>query len=118
MPTDDVELLQGTLTMMVLKALTWGPMHGYAIVRWLEYASDSALRIEDGSLYPTLYRLEERALVTSEWGTSDNNRRAKFYSLTPAGRKYLREQLAAWRRSSSVVERVVGSTVRPALGGS
>ncbi|HEY4219118.1 MAG TPA: PadR family transcriptional regulator [Gemmatimonadaceae bacterium] len=117
MSVDDVELLQGTLTMMVLKALTWGPMHGYAIVRWLEQASDSALRIEDGSLYPTLYRLEERALVTSEWGTSDNNRRAKFYSLTPAGRKHLRVQLAAWHRSARVVDRVVGVSARPVLDG-
>jgi PadR family transcriptional regulator PadR len=113
---DEIELLQGTLTMMVLKALSWGPMHGYAIVRWLEQASDSVLRIEDGSLYPTLYRLEERELVSSEWGTSDSNRRAKFYRLTPAGRRHLRDQLAAWRASTAVVEKVVAATARPALG--
>lgn len=114
--SDGIELLQGTLTMMILKALTWGPMHGYAILAWLQQASDDALRVEEGSLYPALYRLEERRLIASEWGTSDNNRRAKFYRLTPAGRTQLRAQISSWQRGAAVVEKVVAAARRPGPG--
>lgn len=110
------ELLQGTLTLMILKALSWGPLHGYAILRWLQDVTANALQVEEGSLYPALYRLEERRLVTSEWGTSENNRRAKFYRLTPRGRARLREQVSAWRRGAAIVEHVVNATARPASG--
>ena len=112
----DVELLQGTLTMMILKAVSWGPLHGYAIVRWLHQVTDDALRVEEGSLYPALYRLEERGLVSSEWGTSENNRRAKFYRLTVTGRARLRTQISSWQRATAVVQRVVTTTVRPLSG--
>ena len=86
MPPRAAELMQGTLDILILKALTWGPMHGYAVASWIERVTDDALRIEEGSLYPALHRLEERELVGAEWGVSENNRRAKFYRLTPAGR--------------------------------
>src|SRR5437868_899849 len=85
-----VALLQGTLDLLILKALSWGPAHGYAVARWIEAATGDALRIEEGSLYPALHRLEERGHVESEWGLSENNRRAKFYHLTPEGRRELR----------------------------
>ena len=91
MSADELELLQGTLDVLVLKTLTWGPRHGYAVARWIRETSDEALTVEDRALYVSLHRLEERGLVESEWGLSENNRKAKFYRLTPAGRAQLRE---------------------------
>ena len=89
MPTDSLELLPGTLDLLVLRALKVEPTHGYGVVRWIERATGDELRIEEGSLYPALYRLERRGLVASEWGLSENNRRARFYSLTRKGRAQL-----------------------------
>lgn len=92
------ELLQGTLDLLILKTLTAGPMHGYAIVQRIQQRSDDVLVVEEGSLYPCLYRMEEKGWISAEWGKSDNNRRAKFYSLTRAGRKQLEEETAIWER--------------------
>jgi transcriptional regulator len=100
-------LLQGTLDMLILKTLTRGAMHGYAITEFIHAASEDALRVEEGALYPALHRLEVRGLLASEWGVSDNNRRAKYYRLTPAGRKGLAAESSEWRRLSSAVVRVM-----------
>jgi PadR family transcriptional regulator PadR len=100
-------LLQGTLDMLILKALARGAMHGYAITEFIHSASEDALRVEEGALYPALHRLEVRGLLASEWGVSDNNRRAKYYHLTPAGRKQLAAESSQWRRLSSAVVRVM-----------
>jgi transcriptional regulator len=101
------ELLQGTLDMMVLKSLALEPLHGYAIARRIRQASGDVLMVEEGSLYPALYRLEDRGLVASEWGVSENNRRAKFYQLTKAGRKELGAASVNWSKVSIAVSRVM-----------
>lgn len=98
MATTKSELLQGTLDLLILKTLTVGPMHGYAIVQRIQQRSNDVLVVEEGSLYPCLYRMEEKGWIAAEWGKSDNNRRAKFYSLTRAGRKQLEEETAIWER--------------------
>ncbi len=92
------ELLQGTLDLLILKTLTAGAMHGYAIVQRIQQRSNEVLVVEEGSLYPCLYRMEDKGWISAEWGKSDNNRRAKFYSLTRAGRKQLEEETAIWER--------------------
>ena len=101
------ELLRGMLDMLVLKALQLGPMHGWGITERLEQGSRSALKIGQGSLYPALYRLEEQGLVSSSWGSSDNNRKARFYDLTTAGRAHLAAERQAWRRLSRAVELIL-----------
>ena len=101
------ELLRGMLDMLVLKALQLGPMHGWGITERLEQGSRNVLRVGQGSLYPALYRLEEHGFVSSTWGTSDNNRRARYYSLTVAGRARLAEERQAWRRLSRAVELIL-----------
>jgi PadR family transcriptional regulator, regulatory protein PadR len=104
---DDLELLQGTLDVLVLKTLSWGPRHGYAVARWIHDTSQEELRVEDRALYVSLHRLEARGWVESEWGLSDNNRKAKYYQLTTTGRKALREQTARWGRYATAVYRVL-----------
>jgi PadR family transcriptional regulator, regulatory protein PadR len=101
------ELLQGTLDLLILKALVRGPMHGYGVAEWIHESSHEVLRVEEGALYPALHRLELRGLLSSEWGTSDNNRRAKYYALTTAGKKQLMEETEYWRRMSGAVARVL-----------
>ena len=98
MATTKAELLQGTLDLLILKTLTPGPMHGYSIAQRIQQRSDDVLVVEEGSLYPCLYRMEEKGWISAEWGKSDNNRRAKFYSLTRSGRKQLEEETAIWER--------------------
>jgi PadR family transcriptional regulator len=107
------DLLQGTLGILILKALLLGSTHGFAIARWIEDATADVLTIEEGSLYPALRRLEDRGWVTSEWGLSENNRRARFYSITAAGRKHLRNEATIWLRYSQAVTRVLRA--EPAL---
>lgn len=107
------EMLHGTLEVMILKALSWGPMHGFGIGRWIEELSGGALRIEEGSLYPALYRLERKGWIESEWGLSDNNRRAKYYSLTEDGRAELRASMSLWTDFAAAVGRVLGATQQP-----
>src|SRR5688572_3830743 len=101
------ELLQGTLDMLVLKTLTRGPMHGYAIAEFIQQSSEDILRVEEGALYPALHRLQLRGLLSGEWGVSDNNRRAKYYKLTAAGRRALSEESEGWDRLSAAVTRVM-----------
>jgi PadR family transcriptional regulator PadR len=104
------DLLQGTLDMLVLKALIRGPLHGYAVAEFIHQTSEDVLRVEEGALYPALHRLELRGLVTAEWGLSDNNRRAKFYQLTAAGREHLAAEAETWTRLTGAVARILQST--------
>jgi transcriptional regulator len=103
-PTD---LLQGTLDMLILKTLALGPMHGWGISQRIQQVSEDVLVINQGSLYPALYRLEQQGLITSEWGSSDNNRQAKFYELTRSGKKQLSEETENWTRLSAAVDRIL-----------
>lgn len=100
---DRANLLPGTLDLLILKALSLGPQHGYGVLLRIEQMSREVLLIEQGALYPALYRLEHQGLIAAEWGTSDNNRKAKFYSLTTAGRKRLKEETAGWERFSAAM---------------
>ena len=105
------DLMQGTLDLMVLKTLqAMGPLHGYGLARRIEQLSDDALRLNQGTIYASLLRLGERGLIASAWGTSDNNRRAKFYSLTRAGRRQLEAQTQSWKRSAGVIGRLLKLT--------
>src|SRR6202521_3842953 len=104
------DLMQGTLELLILKTLSRDSMHGYGIVQRIHETVDDLLRVEDGSLYPALYRMEERGWITSEWGLSENNRRAKFYQLTKAGHKQLEAECANWDRISRAVGRVLQTT--------
>jgi len=101
------ELLHGTLETLVLKAIAGGPRHGYAIARWLEERTGDVLQVEDGSLYPAFYRMEQRGLLQASWGTSELGRRAKFYRITPAGRKRLAASTAEWARFSAAISKVL-----------
>jgi PadR family transcriptional regulator PadR len=107
------ELLQGTLGILILKALLAESTHGYGIARWIEQTTRDTLRIEEGSLYPALRRLEDRRLVASEWGISENNRRARYYRITAEGRAHLREEAVAWTRYAGAVTTVLRAA--PAL---
>jgi PadR family transcriptional regulator, regulatory protein PadR len=101
------DLVQGTLDMLILKALTRGAMHGYGVMEFVQQTSDDVLRVEEGALYPALHRLELRGLIVAEWGVSENNRRAKYYRLAAAGRKYLAAEASQWDRLSAAVSRVM-----------
>ena len=105
-----MQLLQGTLDLLVLKTLSWGPRHGYAIARRIEEATDDALRIEEGSLYPALYRMERRGWIAAAWGKSEIGQRIKIYSLTTAGRAQLRAESAQWRDFTSAVAKLMETT--------
>lgn len=110
MPDESLELLHGTLDTLVLKTLSWGPCHGYAIARWLRETSGGEFEVEDRALYVSLHRMEARGWVRSEWGLSENNRRAKFYELTAEGRRQLQAKQAHWARYAAAVFRVLGAT--------
>ena len=114
MPEPTLEVLKGTLDVLVLKSLSWGAMHGYAVSRWIREVTDEALTIEEGALYPTLHRLERRGLLEAEWGLTDNSRQAKFYRLTPAGRRELHAETITWGRFAEAVGLVLTATQRPA----
>lgn len=107
MPRTPGSLLQGTLDLLILKTLSWGPRHGYAIGRWIEEATDDALRIEEGSLYPALYRMERRGWISAEWGTSEIGKRIKVYRLTEKGRAQLTTETAQWAHFVAAVGKVV-----------
>jgi transcriptional regulator len=100
---ESMDLLKGTLDVLVLKALTWGPRHGYAVARWIEDATAGQLQVEDGALYHALHRLEKQGWLDSEWGVSEANRRARYYTLTRAGRRQLAAQTAPWTRYAEAV---------------
>ena len=104
------ELIQGTLEMLILKALVRGPMHGYAVAEWIQQTSQQVLKVEEGALYPALHRLELRGVLKAEWGTSENNRRAKFYRLTAEGKKRLNTESQRWTRLSAAVAFVMQAT--------
>ncbi len=103
MPADELDLLQGTLDLLVLRALSFGPRHGHAVARFIRQGSGQTFRILDGALYTSLHRLEARAAVVANWGLSDRGKRAKFYDLTAAGRRELRDQASSWARYTSAV---------------
>src|SRR5215207_3461368 len=107
MPREPLDLLQGTLDVLILKTLSWQPMHGYAVSRWIRQRTDDVLAVEDAALYQALHRLERRAWIESEWGLSENNRRAKYYQLTTEGRRQLRSEAATWRRYAEAVFKVL-----------
>ncbi|HEX8712865.1 MAG TPA: PadR family transcriptional regulator [Terracidiphilus sp.] len=109
-PPEAGEVLQGTLDMLILRTLVLGPAHGHTIAHAIEQTSENALEIEQGSLYPALHRLEDRGWVTSEWGASENNRKAKYYQLTPKGRKELNAATGRWRRMTRAIGLVLGET--------
>ena len=100
-------MLHGTLDALVLKTLTWGVRHGYGIAKWIEEATDEAVPVEEGSLYPALYRMERRGLIEAEWGTSELGRKAKFYRITPKGRRQLAADTAQWARFATAVSKVL-----------
>jgi PadR family transcriptional regulator PadR len=104
-----VELVQGTLDMLILKAVSLGGLHGYGVLLRLQQLTGGRLQIQQGSLYPALYRLEHQGLITSEWGESENKRKAKFYTLTTTGRKHLKAEAASWNQFSAVVAGVLGA---------
>jgi PadR family transcriptional regulator PadR len=101
--TAGADILRGTLDLLILKALSWGPAHGYSVARWVEAATGDALALGEGTLYPALHRLEERGWLTSTWGISENRRQAKFYALTRRGRARLDVELRNWRRYSAAM---------------
>lgn len=107
MDSAELDLVRGTLDLLILKTLSWGPMHGLGVLRWIEQATEHQLQIEEGALYPALHRMEERGLLDGEWGYTDKNRKAKFYRLTAAGRRALAGQQQRWSRYTSVVDLVL-----------
>ena len=107
MPDESLDLLQGTLDVLVLRTLMWGEMHGYAVSRWIRQRTDGVIEIEDAPLYKALHRLERAGCVEASWGVSENNRRARFYKLTPTGRRKLHEQESVWRRYAEAVFKVL-----------
>ena len=113
MSKPSVEILKGTLDVLILKTLSWGPAHGYAVSRWIRYVTEGALQVEEGALYPALHRLERKAWVEAEWGLSENNRRAKYYRLTPSGRRQLRADASSWARFAGAVSSVLNGSERP-----
>lgn len=105
-----LEFLRGTLDVLILKALVWGPLHGYAITNFIRRQSDDALLVEEGTLYPALWRLESKGLLACEWGLSENNRKAKFYRLTSEGRRCLRQEVKIWQAYAAAVAKVLAAT--------
>lgn len=112
-PPEAGEILQGTLDMLVLRTLLMGPAHGHTIAQVIEHTSENALEVEQGSLYPALHRLEDRGWLSSEWGVSENNRKAKFYRLTAKGRKELGAATDRWRRMTRAIGLILGDPVQP-----
>ena len=102
-----LELVHGTVDVLIMKTLSWRPMHGYAVSKWIRERTDGVLGVEDAALYQALHRLERRGWIESEWGLSENNRRAKYYQLTPEGRRQLRAEVSTWQRYAAAVSRVL-----------
>jgi transcriptional regulator len=108
-----MEMVKGTLDILILKSLSWGSMHGYGVMRWIRETTDDALQVEEGALYPALHRMEERGWLRAEWGVSENNRRAKFYTLTSAGRDQLQIGSSRWTTFAESVAKILSATERP-----
>ena len=113
MDTAKLEFLRGTLDVLILKALVWAPLHGYAITNFIRRQSDDALLMEEGTLYPALWRLESKGWLSAEWGLSENNRKAKFYRLTTEGRRHLRQEVRVWQAYAAAVAKVLAATELP-----
>jgi PadR family transcriptional regulator PadR len=110
---EELDLLKGTLDVMILKALSWGPMHGFGVAKWIRLTTDELLTIEDSALYPALHRMEHRGLIAADWKVTENKRRAKYYTLTITGRQQLRARVSSWDRYARAVTKVVHATVNP-----
>lgn len=108
-PRDELELLRGTLDLLILKALSGGPMHGLAVLRWIEQVTGARLQVEEGALYPALHRMEQKGWLDAEWGITDKNRKAKYYRLTSAGQRQLDTELRRWSRYTEAVGLVISS---------
>jgi PadR family transcriptional regulator PadR len=108
-PDADLDVIRGTLDLLILRTLSWGPMHGLAVTRWIEQSSGRRLQIEEGALYPALHRMEQKHWLQSEWGYTDAGRRARFYKLTAAGRKHLAAELSRWTRYIEAVGLVIAA---------
>lgn len=106
---NDLDLVRGTFDILVLKALSWGPMHGLAVLRWIEQSSRRSLQIEEGALYPALHRMEQKGWLVSEWGYTEASRRARYYRLTPAGRRQLAAELSRWSRYTEAMNLVINA---------
>src|SRR3954466_15401833 len=109
-----VDLLQGTLDLIVLKSLSWGPMHGFGLARWIQLTTEDALQIEEGSLYPALYRMENRAWIKASWALTENGRRAKYYKLTAAGKRQLAAESKSWDDVSGAIMKIMSARREPA----
>lgn len=109
MPHTDLDLLRGTFDLILLRTLGWGPMHGLGILRWIESTTNAGLQIEEGSLYPALHRLEQKAWLAAEWGITENNRKAKYYRLTALGRRQLTAELKRWSRYTEMVALIIAA---------
>ena len=114
MSTPSVEILQGTLELIVLKTLSWGPMHGFGIARWIQRTTEDVLQVEEGSLYPALYRMENRGWIKASWALTENGRRAKYYRLTPAGKRQLATATASWDQVSGAIAKIMAARRQPA----
>jgi transcriptional regulator len=114
MTANALDLVQGTLDVLVLRALSWGPMHGYAVARFIHHGSDGTFTVLDGALYTSLHRMEERGWIEAEWGISEKGKRAKFYRLTAAGRRALRSETDGWNDYVAAVARVMKASPQPA----
>jgi transcriptional regulator len=113
MENSSLDVIRGTLDLLILKTLSWHPLHGYAISQVIKNQTDSAILVEEGALYPALYRMEAKGWIEATWGVSENNRRAKYYKLTPDGRRKLRTETKTWERYSEAVAKVLGAARRP-----
>ncbi|MEP6778666.1 MAG: PadR family transcriptional regulator [Gemmatimonadaceae bacterium] len=109
MPNTELDLLRGTFDLILLRTLSWGPMHGLGILRWIENTTQNSLQIEEGSLYPALHRLEQKGWLEAEWGMSENNRRAKYYRLSKSGRTQLSAELGRWNRYTKAVGQIIAA---------
>ena len=109
-----VDLLQGALDLIVLKALSWGPMHGFGLARWIQLTTENALQVEEGSLYPALYRMENRGWIKAQWALTENGRRAKYYKLMAAGRRQLAAESKSWDAVSGAIAKIMSARREPA----
>jgi len=112
--TPELDIVRGTLDLLVLKSLSWEPLHGFGIASAIRRHTDKALLVEEGALYPALYRMESKGWIRAEWGLSENNRRAKFYELTPSGRRHLKTEISTWKAYAEAVAKVIEATQLPA----
>src|SRR3954470_18040989 len=113
MARTSVDLLQGTLDLIVLKALSWGAMHGVGLARWIQLTTENALQVEEGSLYPALYRMENRGWIKAQWALTENGRRAKYYKLTAAGRRQLVAETRSWSEAAGAIAKIMAATREP-----